>query len=145
MTWSNKFIFIVTRQLNNSLGPFLLMLLGLHSELIIVSENSSSDDKFHFVLEASRRSNMICLQLFKKEIEASPGESSALSLFSRRVSSHGFPSISNEAQVCCFLYRFEVFCVSNWIYCSNVIFWMQIQNIVRQLCTWRDLMVSYNI
>ncbi|KAG5047577.1 protein RRP6-like 3 isoform X1 [Glycine soja] len=77
------------------------------------NENSSSDDKFHFVLEASRRSNMICLQLFKKEIEASPGESSALSLFSRRVSSHGFPSISNEAQI---------------------------QNIVRQLCTWRDLM-----
>ncbi|KAJ1404317.1 Ribonuclease H-like superfamily [Sesbania bispinosa] len=75
------------------------------------NENSCSDDKFHFVLEASRRSNMTCLQLFTKEIEASPGESAALSLFSRHVSSQGFPSISNETQYA-----------------------------VRQLCTWRDLM-----
>ncbi|KAL9296969.1 hypothetical protein ACSQ67_022865 [Phaseolus vulgaris] len=75
------------------------------------SENSCSSDKFHFVLEASRRSNMICLQLFTKEIEGYPGESSALSLFSRQVSSHGCPSISNETQI-----------------------------IVRQLCAWRDLM-----
>ncbi|KOM50374.1 hypothetical protein LR48_Vigan08g120100 [Vigna angularis] len=75
------------------------------------NENSCSSDKFHFVLEASRRSNMICLQLFTKEIEAYPGESSALSLFSRQVCSHGSTSISNETQ-----------------------------NIVRQLCAWRDLM-----
>ncbi|WJX49922.1 hypothetical protein P8452_36297 [Trifolium repens] len=77
------------------------------------NENSCSDDKFHFVLEASRRSNMICLQLFTKEIEASPGESAALSLYSRHQSNQGSPSISNETQ---FLYT------------------------VRQLCTWRDLM-----
>lgn len=75
---------------------------------IVVSGNSSFDEKFHFLLEASRRSNMICLQLFTKEIEASPGESSALSLFSRQVNSHSSPSISNETQVCCFLYSFEV-------------------------------------
>lgn len=73
--------------------------------------NSSSDDKFHFVFEASRRSNMLCSQLFTKEIEASPGESSALSLFSRQVSSDSVTSISKETQ-----------------------------NIVRQLCAWRDLM-----
>ncbi|TKY66973.1 Exosome component 10 [Spatholobus suberectus] len=79
----------------------------------LYNENSCTEDKFHFVLEASRRSNMICLQLFTKEIEASPGGSSALSLFSRQVSSHDFPSISNETQI---------------------------QNIVRQLCAWRDLM-----
>lgn len=77
------------------------------------NENSCSDDKFHFVLEASRRSNMICLQLFTKEIEASPGESAALSLYSRHQSNRASPSISNETQ---FL------------------------SIVRQLCTWRDLM-----
>ncbi|XP_058729635.1 protein RRP6-like 3 isoform X1 [Vicia villosa] len=77
------------------------------------NDNSCSDDKFHFVLEASRRSNMTCLQLFTKEVEASPGESAALSLFSRHQSNQGFPSISNETQ---FLYT------------------------VRQLCTWRDLM-----
>ncbi|KAL2328352.1 hypothetical protein Fmac_021779 [Flemingia macrophylla] len=62
------------------------------------TENSCSEDKFHFVVEASRRSNMICLQLFTKEIDASPRESSALSLLSRQVSNHGFPSISNETQ-----------------------------------------------
>lgn len=84
----------------------MLMLLGLNSEFIM-SENSSSD-KFHFVLEACRRSNTICLQLFTKEIEAYPGEYSALSLFSRQVSSHGSTSISNETQVCCFQFRFEV-------------------------------------
>ncbi|CAJ1979053.1 unnamed protein product [Sphenostylis stenocarpa] len=77
------------------------------------NESSCSGDKFHFALEASKRSNMICLQLFTKEIEAYPGESSALSLFSRQVSSHGCPSISNETQ-----------------------------NIVRQLCAWRDLMFA---
>ncbi|KAE9593071.1 putative ribonuclease D [Lupinus albus] len=77
------------------------------------SEDSCSNDKYHFVLEATRRSNMICLQLFSKESEASPGESAASSLFSRHVSSEGFPSISNETQF---------------------------QDIVRQLCTWRDLM-----
>jgi len=77
-------------------------MLGQNSEFIIVSENSCSDDKFHFVLEASRRSNMICLQLFTKEIEASPGESAALSLYSRHQSNRASPSISNETQVCCF-------------------------------------------
>ncbi|KAF7805795.1 protein RRP6-like 3 isoform X1 [Senna tora] len=76
-------------------------------------EDSCSNDKFHFPLEASRRSNMICLQLFSKENEASPGESAALSLFSRHVSSESFPSVSNENQF---------------------------QNFVRQLCAWRDLM-----
>ncbi|XP_057455830.1 protein RRP6-like 3 isoform X3 [Lotus japonicus] len=77
------------------------------------NENSGSDDKIQFVLEACRRSNMICLQLFTKDIEASPGESSVLSLFSRHVSSQDVPSISNETQF---------------------------QHTVRQLCTWRDLM-----
>ncbi|KAK7263521.1 hypothetical protein RJT34_31112 [Clitoria ternatea] len=79
------------------------------------NENSCSDDKFHFVHEASRRSNIICLQLFTKEIDVSPGESAALSLLSRQMSSQGFSSLSNETQ-------------------------SQILNILRQLCIWRDLM-----
>ena len=83
-------------------------MLCQNSEFTIVSENSCADDKFHFVLEASRRSNIICLQLFTKEIEASPGESVALSLFSRHVSGQAFSSVSDETQVCCFLYRFIV-------------------------------------
>ncbi|GJX37507.1 RRP6-like protein 3 isoform X1 [Tanacetum coccineum] len=39
------------------------------------SENLASldDNKFNFVYEASRRSNVVCLQLFTKELEASPG------------------------------------------------------------------------
>ncbi|XP_020973967.1 protein RRP6-like 3 isoform X1 [Arachis ipaensis] len=77
------------------------------------NENSCDDDKFHFVHEASRRSNIICLQLFTKEVEASPGDSAASSLFSRHVSGQGFTSVSNESQF---------------------------QTIVKQLCGWRDLM-----
>ncbi|GMP66832.1 hypothetical protein CsSME_00027028 [Camellia sinensis var. sinensis] len=63
----------------------------LASELIQQdSENSASpDDKFRFVLEASRRSNAICLQLFSKEIEASPGESAASSIISRNLNDQG--------------------------------------------------------
>lgn len=99
--------FFVTSQLNNSFRSFFVI-VGQNSEFVIVSENSCSDDKFHFVLETSRRSNMTCLQLYTKEIEASPGESAALSLCSRHVSSQGFPSISNETQVCFFVYGFEV-------------------------------------
>ncbi|XP_028808369.1 protein RRP6-like 3 isoform X1 [Neltuma alba] len=76
------------------------------------NENSAFDDKFHFLREAGRRSNMTCLQLFTKEIEASPGESAALSLFSRYVSGES-SSVSSETQF---------------------------QNLVRRLCAWRDLM-----
>ncbi|MED6147617.1 hypothetical protein PIB30_045531 [Stylosanthes scabra] len=76
------------------------------------NQNSCDDDKFHFVHEASRRSNSICLQLFTKEVEA-PGDSAASSLLSRHVSGQGFASVSNETQF---------------------------QTIVKQLCGWRDLM-----
>ncbi|XP_062106106.1 protein RRP6-like 3 isoform X2 [Humulus lupulus] len=75
------------------------------------NEKSSPDDKFHFVLEASRRSNTMCLQLYSKEIEASPGESAALSIFSRRLNGRGNSSISGG-----------------------------FQDVVRRLCAWRDLM-----
>lgn len=37
-----------------------------------------------FILEAYRRSNMTCLQLYGKDMEASPGESAASSIISRR-------------------------------------------------------------
>ncbi|KAM7495211.1 hypothetical protein LguiB_029820 [Lonicera macranthoides] len=81
----------------------------------IASENSDClDDKFHFVLEASRRSNLTCLQLFSKEIEASPGESAASSIISRHLNDQG--SVSS-------------------IYLET-----KFQEIVYRLCTWRDLM-----
>lgn len=79
------------------------------------SENSCCpDDKLRFVLEASRRSNTVCLQLYIKEIEISPGESAASSIISRRLNGQG--GISSKA-------------------CD-----LQFQDLVRRLCTWRDLM-----
>ncbi|KAK2649749.1 hypothetical protein Ddye_017238 [Dipteronia dyeriana] len=77
------------------------------------NENSSCpNDKFSSVLEANRRSNMICLQLYTKEIEAYPGEAAASSIFFRH--SNGQGSISSYEN--------------------------QFQDLVRRLCTWRDLM-----
>lgn len=70
---------------------------------INISENSSCpNDKFSSVLEANRRSNMICLQLYTKEIEAYPGEAAASSIFFRHSNGQGSIS-SNENQVRCFL------------------------------------------
>ena len=65
-----------------------------------MSEYSSCpDDKFHSVLEASRRSNMICLQLYAKEIEDFPGESAAFSILSRQLNGQGGAPISGETKV----------------------------------------------
>ncbi|KAL4555569.1 hypothetical protein LXL04_038192 [Taraxacum kok-saghyz] len=78
------------------------------------SENSASslDDKFYYVFEANRRSNALCLQLFTKEVlEASPGQSAASSIISRHLNDHE-TSRNNP----------------------------QFQDLVRRLCTWRDLM-----
>ncbi|KAH7862090.1 hypothetical protein Vadar_034668 [Vaccinium darrowii] len=79
------------------------------------SENSACpDDKFRFLLEASRRSNAICLQLFSKEIEAFPGESAASSIISRTLNDRGGLSPHYQDK--------------------------QFQDLVRRLCAWRDLM-----
>ncbi|TYK07107.1 protein RRP6-like 3 isoform X1 [Cucumis melo var. makuwa] len=83
-------------------------------ELKQVNENSSTDDKFNFLLEASRRSNMTCLQLYSKETEGSPGESAASSISSRHLNSQGGSAL---------------------ISCKT-----QFQDRVRRLCAWRDLM-----
>ncbi|KAL7000092.1 Protein RRP6-like 3 [Sarracenia purpurea var. burkii] len=74
---------------------FAEKLLHQDSKYLSLSENSTCpDDKFHFVLEASRRSNAICLQLFSKETEASPGESAASSIMSRNLNDQGSLSAS---------------------------------------------------
>ncbi|GMH07179.1 hypothetical protein Nepgr_009019 [Nepenthes gracilis] len=79
------------------------------------SENSAcQDDKFHFLLEASRRSNTTCLQLYTKEYEAFPGELAASSLLSRHLPGQGIASSKS---------------------CNA-----QFHNILRKLCAWRDLM-----
>ncbi|KAG7983441.1 hypothetical protein I3843_04G106500 [Carya illinoinensis] len=76
------------------------------------TEISCPDDKFDFVLEASRRSNMTCLQLYAKEVEAFPGESAASSLTSRHLNGQGAV--------------------------SSVYF--KAEDLVMRLCAWRDLM-----
>ncbi|KAK9056710.1 hypothetical protein SSX86_024072 [Deinandra increscens subsp. villosa] len=76
------------------------------------SENSAGlDDKLYFVSEVNRRSNALCLQLFTKDLEASPGQSAASSIISRHLNDHG-NSTNNS----------------------------QFQDLVRRLCCWRDLM-----
>ncbi|KAF5758660.1 putative ribonuclease D [Helianthus annuus] len=76
------------------------------------NENSATlDDDLHFVSEAIRRSNALCLQLFTKDLEASPGQSAAASMISRHLNDHG--SSANNSQF---------------------------QDLVRRLCCWRDLM-----
>nr|GLL23008.1 protein RRP6-like 3 isoform X1 [Ipomoea trifida] len=79
------------------------------------SENSSHlNDKFNFVLEATRRANTTCLQLFSKELEAYPGDSAASSIISRYQHDQGnLPSSSFDKKF---------------------------QDLVRQLCAWRDIM-----
>lgn len=77
-------------------------------------DSSSTDDKFSFLLEASRRSNMICLQLYTKETEDFPGNAAASSLIYRHLNGHGDnSSISLDPKF---------------------------QELVRELCAWRDLM-----
>ncbi|XP_031391187.1 protein RRP6-like 3 isoform X2 [Punica granatum] len=77
-------------------------------------ESFGRDDKLHFVLEACRRSNAICLQLYTKDIEASPGEAAASSLISRHLNGQG--SASSDALD------------------------TQFQDVIRRLCAWRELM-----
>lgn len=121
--------------------------LHQNSKVINVSEDSASlDDKFHFVLEASRRSNTTCLQLYSKEVEAFPGESAASSILSRQL--NGQPGISETASekvsyfhmICSlFLNKDSTF---ESAYNEPFSGFDQFQDIVRKLCTWRDLMVS---
>lgn len=67
----------------------------------LCTENSSHlNDKFNFVLEATRRANTTCLQLFSKELEAYPGDSAASSIISRYQHDQGnLPSSSFDKKV----------------------------------------------
>ncbi|KAF3575892.1 hypothetical protein DY000_02035046 [Brassica cretica] len=79
-----------------------------------IEDSSSTDDKFSFLLEASRRSNMTCLQLYTKETEDFPGNAAASSLIYRHLNGHEDNStISLDPKF---------------------------QELVRELCAWRDLM-----
>ncbi|GAB2256784.1 hypothetical protein Droror1_Dr00022843 [Drosera rotundifolia] len=86
---------------------------GLIDELK-VKDDACQDDRIHFLLEACRRSNVTCLQLYMKDEEAFPGEAAASSLLSRHLPSQGgTSSVSSNSQF---------------------------QNLMRKLCAWRDLM-----
>ncbi|CAN8247695.1 unnamed protein product [Cochlearia groenlandica] len=77
-------------------------------------DSSSPGDKFHFIREASRRSNMTCLQLYTKETEDFPGNAAASSLIYRQLNGH-------EEN-------------------STISLGAEFQELVRKLCAWRDLM-----
>ncbi|XP_039168932.1 protein RRP6-like 3 isoform X2 [Eucalyptus grandis] len=70
----------------------------LVGELKQKDNESCFDDELHFVLEACRRSNMICLQRYTKDIEAAPGESAASSIISRHSNGQGGESDAYKAQ-----------------------------------------------
>ncbi|XP_010510021.1 PREDICTED: protein RRP6-like 3 isoform X3 [Camelina sativa] len=79
---------------------------------LATEDSSSPDDKFHFLLEASRRSNMTCLQLYTKETEDFPGSAAASSIIYRHLNGHGDTSTIS----------------------------LNAEELVRKLCAWRDLM-----
>ncbi|GFP79574.1 exosome complex exonuclease rrp6 [Phtheirospermum japonicum] len=98
-------------QLRFPISYFLNILKKISS-----SENPSPGEKFHFLLEASRRSNATCLQLFAKDIEAGPGELAASSIVSR--------------------------CLNDQGHISSSLCDAKFQELVRRLCLWRDIMVN---
>lgn len=93
---------------------YLLYIAKCLAYELIEQDKACLDDKFHFVLEANRRSNATCLQLFAKDIESCPGESAASSIINRYFNDRGSAS--------------SITCHAKF------------QDFVRQLCTWRDLM-----
>ncbi|KAG8080378.1 hypothetical protein GUJ93_ZPchr0007g3907 [Zizania palustris] len=72
----------------------------------------SHSDKINFSFEASHRSNMICMQLYAKEIECPPGASIAASVFSRNLQNRGLDSNKSG----------------------------EVKDLVWKICAWRDVM-----
>ncbi|KAF0908796.1 hypothetical protein E2562_028598 [Oryza meyeriana var. granulata] len=84
--------------------------LELHAKTCDASD--SPNDKINFFFEARHRSNMVCMQLYAKEIECPPGASSAASIFSRNLQSHRLDSYKSS----------------------------EVKDLVWKFCAWRDLM-----
>ncbi|GJN11638.1 hypothetical protein PR202_ga29841 [Eleusine coracana subsp. coracana] len=72
----------------------------------------SSNNKITFLFEASHRSNMICMQLYAKDIECPPGASATASILSRNLQTHGLDSKRSS----------------------------EVKDLVWKFCAWRDLM-----
>lgn len=113
-----------------------------NSKIISTSENSSClDGKFRFVLEASRRSNTSCLQLFTKEIEAYPGESAAASIISRCLNNQGgFQLNYSDAKVSCSLvfamiplFPFHIYIMKD-MYCASLFLMTVLNMLVSGIC-----------
>ncbi|XP_021746021.1 protein RRP6-like 3 [Chenopodium quinoa] len=77
-------------------------------------DSTPQDVRFQFLPEAIHRSNTISLQLFCKESDSFPGESVASSIISRYLNNQG-------------------------VFVSEIS-GPQVQNHIRKLCAWRDLM-----
>ncbi|EPS68035.1 hypothetical protein M569_06735, partial [Genlisea aurea] len=93
---------------------YLLYIASCLCKELKLYKNDDSDpgDELYFLLEASRRSNATCLQLFAKDFEAFPGELDAASIISRYMKGQGnVPSTPSH-----------------------------FQDRVRMLCLWRDIM-----
>ncbi|GJN32445.1 hypothetical protein PR202_gb20956 [Eleusine coracana subsp. coracana] len=72
----------------------------------------SSNNEISFLFEASNRSNMICMQLYAKDIECPPGASATASILSRNLQTHGLDSKRSS----------------------------EVKDLVWKFCAWRDLM-----
>ncbi|KAI4384967.1 hypothetical protein MLD38_003048 [Melastoma candidum] len=83
----------------------------LVSELKEKDQESSPDHGLNFVLEAFRRSNMICLQLYSKDSDALPGEAAASSIMVRHMNCQGGDPNALKAQ-----------------------------DVIQRLCAWREVM-----
>ncbi|XP_064962122.1 protein RRP6-like 3 isoform X3 [Musa acuminata AAA Group] len=74
--------------------------------------SASLDDKLNFFFEASHRSNMVCMQLYAKEVESTPGASAAASILSRNLNIVG---------------------ITSWRR-------LEMKDLIWIFCAWRDLM-----
>ncbi|XP_042409470.1 protein RRP6-like 3 isoform X4 [Zingiber officinale] len=93
---------------------YLLYIAGcLASELESKTSDisASPSDELNFFLETSRRSNTVCLQLYAKEVESTPGASAASSILSRNMNIVGLTSSKN----------------------------LETKDLIWILCAWRDL------
>uniref|UniRef100_A0A0E0LL83 HRDC domain-containing protein n=1 Tax=Oryza punctata TaxID=4537 RepID=A0A0E0LL83_ORYPU len=91
---------------------YLLYIANCLASELHAKTYDSPNDKINFFFEASHRSNMVCMQLYTKEIECPPGASSAASIFSKNLQSHGLDPYKSS----------------------------EVKDLVWKICAWRDLM-----
>ncbi|XP_074583029.1 protein RRP6-like 3 isoform X2 [Curcuma longa] len=91
---------------------YLLYIAGCLASELESKTSASPGDELNFFLETSRRSNTVCLQLYVKEVESTPGSSAASSILSRNMNIVGLTSSKN----------------------------LETKDLIWILCAWRDLM-----